>query len=322
MTEVVWSPWLVQVAHAFLLLSFIQWNQLYLRITVLGANISFACLGIFIFTISLDLIWWNSIQAVINIFHISRILYKQKKIKFENQLEELYVNVFSDVLTRWEYKLLLEKCIKKKQANAKDTQIIKAGNPFSDIIIIGNYEEGSEVELKKKVGEQEEVISSNLERWSWVGTIEYVTLYEEGLRLHVAGTDSEIRYGVTLTLRNLPIKEKPFVYYKLNVDKMLRLFKHPGHGNAISKGILAKMLGHCSKIVIQRQEEYSSIVSNVIYSQGLLNRDQDLPRLNRQKTLLSQMNRGTTTGKTGSAENSDYIELPNISFDEEPRQLY
>lgn len=57
--KVFWHDWVFQIANAFLMLSYIQTNFLYLRIMVMFSNVAFICWGWFSLDVALDLIIWN-----------------------------------------------------------------------------------------------------------------------------------------------------------------------------------------------------------------------------------------------------------------------
>ena len=61
-----YQHWLFQVANALLLLSYLQFGLLWLRLVLILASVAFIVWGIWILNIALDTVLWNLILLIIN----------------------------------------------------------------------------------------------------------------------------------------------------------------------------------------------------------------------------------------------------------------
>lgn len=251
---------------------------------------------------------WSSVQALITLIHIILILYKRKQKKFEPNIEALYVNVFKDVLSRWEFKLLSESCINVEKAKSNNTQVVKAGNPFEELIIVGDLENSnSHLELLRLAnsGGEEEVLLDRMTNWSWVGVIEYITMYEKSLRSKVTFKDDQsFDYGVTLNVRKAGLGA---IVYRVNVENLLKLYKNKTHGLSIKNAILARMLCAVSHVVSHRQKSYIDLMKQVKRQDTLRNKETQL-----EVIVAKQEQSGSETPKSDSYSISD----PSVCVEE------
>ncbi|CAG9316662.1 unnamed protein product [Blepharisma stoltei] len=260
------SHWLVQLAQAFFTISYIQWNQLYLRICIVAAQTCIFLFGLIVLPYSVDTMVWSGSQILITLIHIFLIFFKMHKVRFEQHYDQLYTNVFKDVMNRWEFKLLKDNCITRERARVDGTQIIKAGNPFDDLIIVADLEaSNSHLELLRVTNSEgeEEVLVERMGNWSWVGVVEYVTMYESGLKRKVTFREdgNGLDYGVTLNTKKAG---RGAVYYRVNVKNLLKLYQNKTHGLSIKNAILARMLGAVSHTVVQTQFSYAKLMKKIV----------------------------------------------------------
>lgn len=273
--------WLFHLAMFFLLVSFIQWKEFYLRFTILGCNASLILLGVFVFPISLDVIIWNVIQAAANVFHLVRILLEQRKLKFPPEYEALYSAVFQDVLTRYQFKVFRDRCLVVSSITASGTDIVRAGNPFTEIIILGEIDpQHHQIQL---LGHDGEVHQDYMKAWSWIGCIEYVSLYVNEIREQLSDNENSVNYGITVSAKRLGSK---LYLYRIKKNKLLKLFNDKALGSTFVKAIMSKMLEYTSHIILEEQKKSWDIEGHCLRTQqDTLAREQPSPSWNNKEPV-------------------------------------
>ena len=239
------NHWAFQIANSFLIISFIQWNQLYLRFTISCGCFFFMLWGIIFFDIAVDLSTWNFVLCCLSTSHIVLILRKKIVGSFELPLENLYQKVFSGVLTRYEFKLF-KSCIEVQEVVAPNTQILKAGNTFEEILIIGDLDpEKTKIEIKVNTAEGERTLTHQVDPYTWLGVIDYIQMTQT--------PNSPQKSGITVDVTQ--VQDKLYVF-RINVDQMHSLFQNKTHGMSLQNGIMSKMLGFVAGFIVSLDMKY------------------------------------------------------------------
>lgn len=105
------SHWMFQLAQAFFMLSYIQFNMLWLRFTLCMAS---TCLvlwaAVFVSDgIVLDTVIWSGVFAFVNLLHAIKILYDKRTVTFSEPLSEVYETSFAHVFSSVEFHTILTK---------------------------------------------------------------------------------------------------------------------------------------------------------------------------------------------------------------------
>lgn len=180
---------------------------------------------------------------------------KKVVLNFGSPAESLYQNVFKNVYSRYEFKLLLEKCIQIKEFKIKKSQILKAGNVFDHLVILGKVHPDTKIQLKVEESEEDGVVSNKLESYSWLGTIEYMNLME--------GRKEDRNYEQVLNISATVTKiTEPLYVFKIDIKSMEKLFTNPTHGMSIQNGMYAKMLDYVGTFVVNMDLEFIEAKKN------------------------------------------------------------
>ncbi|XP_035208156.1 blood vessel epicardial substance-like isoform X1 [Stegodyphus dumicola] len=99
---------LFQLANAFLFLSYLApvgiHGLLYLRTCLMIGSIFFALWG-WIILCALDTLIWNAVFTLINFIHVTIILYMLRPVKFSEEIEEVYRDLFQPLrVTRHQFR--------------------------------------------------------------------------------------------------------------------------------------------------------------------------------------------------------------------------
>lgn len=234
-----------QVAYALLVLSYLAWNELTLRVILLFANILFVLEGLIIVNVAVDIVVWTGAIVIVTIFYIVLILYRSRPIHFSSEFEALYLNVFSEVLLRHEFNLLIKKkIIRSKEIRSVRTQIVMAGNPFDFLYILGDCK-STKVALAsgQNVG-RSNVLIERMESYAWIGPVEYIEEQETLTpQLHKVSA-----YVTEIT--------EPFTYYAIDLERLKAKMRSKRHGMSIQNAFLAKMLGYLTSHLKYIDKEY------------------------------------------------------------------
>jgi len=107
------NVWIFHLANAFLLLSYLLTDILFLRICLALAGLCFTFWGALLLVpgaIALDTVIWNAIFVIINTLQAIRIIYSRRPIKFKEKIHEsIFESVFlSFGVSRLEFLSLME----------------------------------------------------------------------------------------------------------------------------------------------------------------------------------------------------------------------
>ncbi|CAG9327329.1 unnamed protein product [Blepharisma stoltei] len=243
------NMWAYQIANACYFLSYVQWNQVYLRFVLTVGCIFFVIWGFLGLDNQVDIIIWNFGQACINLIHWILMVRKKIVFNFGDPAEGLYQNVFKNVYSRYEFKLLLHRCIKIVEYKSASSQILKAGNDFDTIAILGVVHPDTKVQLKVETPGSEAVVSENMESYSWLGVIDYMNLLEGKKE----SRDYEQICNISVTITDIV---QPLNVFKIDIKKMEKLFRIQTHGMAIQNGMYAKMLDFVGSFIVSLDLEF------------------------------------------------------------------
>jgi hypothetical protein len=204
--------------------------------------------GIFTLDIGVDLVAGTFVMACLTIYTIYKLIYARCKKNIPPEFEALYSNVFADVLTRYEFHLLIQsKVLKVKEARAIGTQLHLAGNPFKSIIILGNCD-ATQVSLKfGALADPANVLVKEMMSWSWIGCIEFIEFIE------VLQCSGPIYTKLTVIVTHT---EVPFNYYQVHIHRLMKLFKDKRSGMSIQNAFLTKMLGYLGNRLYLHDKRY------------------------------------------------------------------
>jgi hypothetical protein len=239
-----------QVANALLVLSYLAWSELTLRVILLIANILFILEGFIIFDIAVDLVIWVGAILIVTIFYIIRILYRSRPIHFSSELEALYSNVFSDVLSRHEFHLLIKnKAIKAKEIRSVNSQIVMAGNPFDFLYILGDCKSTKVALVTGQNVGRTSVLVERMKSYAWIGPAEFIEEQE---------TLTPQLFKVSACVAEIT---EPFTYYAIDLERLKAKMKSKRHGMSIQNAFLAKMLGYMTSHLKAIDKEYIRALS-------------------------------------------------------------
>jgi len=134
--------WLFQVANFCLFMSYIMFNILYLRILLATASFFFVLWCILVLQVSLDGTLWNFVFLIINIGHVTKMLYDKRPLKFDEDKEFIWEHVFYENirLDRHTYARLTSTCeisnFEKDEYYAHDGDLVTR----LSVLIQGNME--------------------------------------------------------------------------------------------------------------------------------------------------------------------------------------
>ena len=115
MTEILVNHPMFQVANFFLFLSYCMTSFLLLRICLVIANFLFMCWAIAILNIAVDVAVWTGSLAVVAGLMAIPLIKKQLPVKLEVDDEDLYNQMFKNHFSRRKFKMLVEKCMYKRE---------------------------------------------------------------------------------------------------------------------------------------------------------------------------------------------------------------
>jgi hypothetical protein len=241
-----------QVAYALLVLSYLAWNELTLRVILLFANILFVLEGFIIVNVAVDIVVWAGAIVIVTIFYIVLILYRCRPIYFSSEFEALYLNVFSDVLLRHEFHLLIKKkIIRFKEIRSVRTQIVMAGNSFDFLYILGDCKSTKVALASGQNVDGTNLLLESMESYAWIGTVEYIQ-EEETLTAQL--------YKVSVYVAAITT---PFTYYTIDLARLKRQMKSKRYGMSIQNAFLSKMLGYLATHLRFIDREYIRALSAV-----------------------------------------------------------
>ena len=122
----------------------------------------------FILDISIDAVLWNALYIVINIVYAIPLIKDKMRVKLLDVTKPVYEEVFSNVLSRAEFKFLFSYA-KLKTITTSDTQFVHQGNPFEELILIDEVPRTKQVVIKKDGHNCIEMC-----QYGWVGMMEAV----------------------------------------------------------------------------------------------------------------------------------------------------
>jgi len=101
------GTWSLQLATSVVVFSYMMTNFLYLRFCLFVACCCFIYYSItFSSGILLDLLFFNVIMALLNIRHAVTLLYERRYVEFTPELNQVYVEVFSEFMRRTDFQKL------------------------------------------------------------------------------------------------------------------------------------------------------------------------------------------------------------------------
>lgn len=99
----------VWLANVIFLISNVQMDILHLRLLMIVANIFLFLWGGFVLSTALDVLIYSSVNVLINIVFSIPLILARIPIKFDLELEGIYIKFFSSYLSRLEFQILLKK---------------------------------------------------------------------------------------------------------------------------------------------------------------------------------------------------------------------
>lgn len=242
--------WTFQVANAFLVISYISWNELYLRFTISAATVFFMLWGIVFWDIALDIVLWNLALFICSTTHIVLIMRKKVVLKFPEEIEILYRTVFQSLMSRYEFKLLYKHCIETQVIKSSGTQIVKSRNELEYLYILGDFNrENTQIELRPWQEGQEQPVMISLSPYMWLGVIDYINMIEN-LKVDPHSTT----FG-NITVVASSVKE-PVLVFKVDLEALHKLFSNKTHGPNIKNAFYTKMLDFTASYLVSLNYTY------------------------------------------------------------------
>lgn len=234
-----------QCAYAMLVLSYLAWNELVLRIILLLANILFILEGIIIIDVAVDVVVWCGAIVIVTIFYIVLIIYRNRTIHFDADFDALYNSVFSDVLTRHEFNLMIKKKVLKSHSiKAIGSQIVLAGNPFDYMYILGDCTDSTISLAHGQFTDGSNLLLDRMVSYAWIGCVEYI---EQEI------SQEPQLYKVSAYLAE---SKESFVYYTIDLARLKRQMNKKNTGMSIQNAFLAKMLGYLTSYLRKADKRY------------------------------------------------------------------
>mmetsp|Transcript_15944 Transcript_15944/g.29194 ORF Transcript_15944/g.29194 Transcript_15944/m.29194 type:complete len:269 (+) Transcript_15944:126-932(+) len=235
-----------QSAYLCSLLSCFTKNELVIRFLQLVGTILFMFEGIFSIDIGVDLVCGTFVMCCFTLTYIIQILIRTCPKRFDNHFEKLYTHVFADVLSRAEFYLLLKyKAIKVKEVRASGTQLQLAGNNFNSLVILGDCSNSNLALTVGPIREPDDVLVKTLKSWAWIGCIEYMEHLEN------PGKTTFLKTTCVLTQT-----EDPFIYYKVSINRLRRVFNDKRSGISVQNAFYMRMLEYLGERLYVHDERY------------------------------------------------------------------
>jgi len=141
MVQILTNHWALQCAYVCLFFSYITPGLLALRIWLLGAALSFlvwASAYIAPHSIGLDTIIFNSVFIIFNSYHIGRLLYLRRPIKFTDPNHEIiYGELFKPLgVSRLDFRTLIDQSTKK--VLEQDERYLSIGDATRSLTLLLN----------------------------------------------------------------------------------------------------------------------------------------------------------------------------------------
>ena len=169
------SHWYVQVANLIFLISNVQMDILYLRIMMVAANIFLFLWGGFVLSTALDVIIYSSVNILINIVFSIPLILARIPIKFDLEMEDIYIRFFSSYLNRQEFQILIKMWgVHIKRRFQVKTKLITQNNPFEGLILFTSIPKSAKV----IIGRERNKISTVTEG-QWIGVPEMLGLQND-----------------------------------------------------------------------------------------------------------------------------------------------
>ena len=206
MVAVVSSSWLFEIMVTFSILSFIQVNELYLRIILISSTIFtiiWACVplkfqfDIFIFAVAI---------LIINIVHSIFLLIPIVHIKVGKEELKIYEEIFSKYMTRYHYKKFIDSA--KKEIFTHNTyRLVNEGEQFRFLYLVINPQQA----YKSYIRRGDQILREYTRSFAWIGFPEMVNKM----------LDNEIEYDVQYDL--ISVKSGKLIIYKFDANELADL---------------------------------------------------------------------------------------------------
>jgi len=137
--------WNLQIADFLLVLSYAMTDFLQLRLCL-----SVACIGFVIYALTspigimVDMGVFNFVMALLNLRHASELVYRKRHIEFPEEQEQIYTSLFSQYMTRVQFKALAD--ISVIRQNKAGVTMKEIGDLVTSLCIIVK----GQVEVRRK----------------------------------------------------------------------------------------------------------------------------------------------------------------------------
>lgn len=151
--------------------------------------------------------------------------------------------MFQKHFSRRKFKMLVEKCMYKREIWTKNTQIIKEGNSFTSVFIFTDVEEaGAKINLYRN-----DQVVHTMGNYSWLGIFEYTKVYNQTVKENI---ERRPCYECSAAVDDLEFG-KALTYYELDIRRLEKFYVEEKKINpmAFRNGLLAVMLNFCSEMV-------------------------------------------------------------------------
>ncbi len=156
--------WLFQVASVLLLLSYLQWGFLWLRLNLILAAIAFICWSFFVLS-SLDGIIWNIIFIAVHSVLSIPLFLEFRPVRLPPIQNRVYIDHFRQFFTKRQFKWTMKYC--DLHVVKEPGFICKEGTPLNGYMFFFQVPAGAEIQITKK-----EWIIGNVINGNWVGVID------------------------------------------------------------------------------------------------------------------------------------------------------
>jgi hypothetical protein len=303
-----------------MLLCYIQSNILMFRLLFIAACIFFTIFSITSPIIKIDLVIFNILFTLINIYLSIPLIKNLVPPEFTKEQKEMYKHHFRHYLSPVELHILLSH--HKRRIFRVNSSVVKFGNEFSSLFFIAKIGKNCSVKLKSKK------LTFEAPLYSWIGIPEYLHLMSEkeslikalkefqtgswGASLSVnvgRGTESQFLYDQQEDAQMFVLDqinadqsrdmsdENCVIIYEFELRNLDKAFKNSSYGLTIMRGLHSIWLKYCSDIVRRVDKSAANPGSSLMSQNSLKNKSSDfyLKKKSSNKDLIEVVEDITST---------------------------
>lgn len=263
--ELRFSHWYVQIANLIFLSSNFQMDILNLRILMIFANISFWLWGAFVLYTALDVLIYASINILVNIVLSIPLILQRIPIKFDLEMEDIYVRFFSNYLSRLEFQILIKKCgVHLKRRFQVNTKIITEKNPFESLILFTNIPTDAKVIM---LTEKKKICTVTIGQW--IGVPEMLEVqqrfddYERkmaiidkkrGIERQITELRDHYKHSIQyfdITVKIIKVGDDPIEFLEFDYISLKKAFSNKEHGKMLENSLRSIWMHNYMKSMVK-----------------------------------------------------------------------